>query len=183
MAALRSFERGVRAICLTLGVAAAIVTVAMQLMITYGVLARNFMNVPVLGDIELIEYGMLVTVCGALGVTQVNKFHICVTVAVDWMPKRWRALLDCITYLMMLAFFALVIYLSYSQTLQMANRGAASSILRIPRWPFQSLLVVAFASLWLAFFKDFLFRVAALLGKDEAAPAAAREEEEELKTL
>jgi TRAP-type C4-dicarboxylate transport system permease small subunit len=182
MSGLRSFEKVVRVICLTLGVIAAVFAVAMMAMITADVLLRNVVNSMVLGSYEMVEYLMLATVCGALGVTQINRFHICVTVAVEWMPKRWRAFLDCVTFLMMLTFFGMAIYLSFDQTLSMLNRGARSPVLMVPRWPFQAMLVTAFGSLWLAFFKDFLFRAAVLVGIDDGGPRV-QEGKEDLKVI
>ena len=165
MPLLISFRRWVGALCVAFGVVGATGVVAMMVLVTTDVVTRA-VTIGVLGVYEMVEFAMVVAVCSAFGVAQVHKFHVRVDVLVALLPARARAALDCVNGVLMLTFIATVAWMGYSQTLRTRADDLISTLLRIPRWPFELWLSFGWSLLFLAVLADFLLDLARALGKD-----------------
>ncbi len=174
---LRAYDRWIRRICTWMGIVGAVAVLFIQLMTTADVILRDVFTLPIRGTFELTEYSMAVVVFCAWGLAQVDNFHITVDVVARYLPGRVRAVIECLLLILVVALFLAGAWIGYDQTMVMVRRGAYSSVLAVPRWPFQAMVIVGFLSLSLALVKDILFAVVRALGKEVYPASAARREE------
>src|SRR5690625_2621172 len=71
----------------------------MMVFITFGVTSRA-LNHPILGDVEIVQLGMVVLIMLGLAYTQSQNAHISIGLVVDRFPKRIQALLDVLAYVL-----------------------------------------------------------------------------------
>ncbi len=176
MRVLIGFRKWVGRLCLALGVLGAVMIMLMMFMVAYDVIGRDTMRRPFVGSYELVEYAMVLGAFSAYGVAQARGFHVKIDVLVNLLPDRVRAVLDSITLLMMLGFFGVAAWLGYDQVLRSIEGWQHSSVLMIPRWPVQSMVVIGYGSFCLCVFADFLLAVGRALGLEVEAKQAPQEE-------
>jgi TRAP-type mannitol/chloroaromatic compound transport system permease small subunit len=107
------------------------------------VIGTNFFGWPVPGALEITESTMVLIVFGALAYTQERRGHIRVEILHGYMGPRVKSLMDAVTHLLALAFFALLAWqsigeLTYSWEMREATMGA----IRFPLYPARLLLTV-----------------------------------------
>lgn len=107
------------------------------------VIGTNFFDWPVPGTLEITESTMVLIVFGALAYTQEKRGHIRVEILHGYMSPRIQSLMDAVTHLLALVFFALLAWqsigeLTYSWEMKEATMGA----IRFPLYPARLLLTV-----------------------------------------
>jgi TRAP-type mannitol/chloroaromatic compound transport system permease small subunit len=107
------------------------------------VTGTNFFGWPVPGTLEITESTMVLIVFGALAYCQEKRGHIRVEILHGYMSPRIQSLMDAVTHLLALVFFALLAWqsigeLTYSWEMKEATMGA----IRFPLYPARLLLTV-----------------------------------------
>lgn len=163
--AYRTLERVVSRISRGANSAGAGVLVVMMLLITMDVLLRYFLNRPVKGSFELVEFMMAIVVCLGMAYTGVQKGHVAVEIVVSRFSPRAQALVDSFTYLVSTILFSLISWKSVVHAKVLMGSGLTSSILYVPVYPF--VFVVAFGSglLSLVFLVHFINSVSRVMRK------------------
>ena len=137
----------------------------MMLLVTTDVLLRYFLNQPIKGTFELVEFMMAVVVCLGIAYTGVRKGHVAVDVVVSRFSPRVQALIGSFNWLVSLGLFSLISWkgVEYARTLW--ESGLVSSQLYVPVFPF--VLVVAFGAglLCLVFLVNFIESVSQVVRK------------------
>ena len=105
------------------------------------VIGTNLFDWPVPGTLEFTESTMVLIVFGALAFTQEKRGHIRVELLTQLFSPRTQSLLDMMTHLIALVFFALLAWhsfgeLSYSWEIGEATMGT----IRFPLYPARILL-------------------------------------------
>jgi TRAP-type mannitol/chloroaromatic compound transport system permease small subunit len=136
------------------------------------VIGTNFFDWPVPGTLEITESTMVLIVFGALAYTQEMRGHIRVEILHGFMGPRLRSLMDALTHLLALLFFALLAWhsigeLTYSWDMKEATMGA----IRFPLYPARLLLTVGTTLLIAQLTLDVILDVARMR-RGEAPPQA-----------
>ena len=133
-----------------------IVLAMMVLLITTDVFLRYFLNSPIKGSYELVEFMMVILVFFGLGYTQTKKGHISINLLTSKLSPGQVSGIQSATYLLCLALFLIITWQSTLQAGILRNSGEASSVLHISRYPFMWVTVFGSALLSLTFLKDFI---------------------------
>jgi TRAP-type C4-dicarboxylate transport system permease small subunit len=161
----RGIERRARPVAVGLVAVGAVALMAMMFLVVSDVTLRFLFDRPIIGSYELVQYLMVVFIFLAFPFAQFSKAHINVTLVVDGLPGRARAAVDSFTYLICLAIFVLMVWGNWEQTLNVLDVGESSSVLLIPKWPFQFVGVVGLGMLTVATLVDLLRSIGLVGGK------------------
>ena len=157
-------RRWTRLLCMALAVVGAVALMVMMLLIAFDVISRDVFDRAILGTFEIVEYLMVPTVFLALAYGQLEDVHINVDVAIQFLSRRKRATLSVVTFLLTLVVFLPMLWVSYQEGLQVYDRKLVSTVLLIPRWPFQVVSVIGVLAFCLAVLADMLVAVARAAG-------------------
>ncbi len=160
------FRRWTRMVCMALATVGAVALMVMMFLITFDVFGRDVFDRAILGTFEVVEYLMIPTVFLALAYGQSEDIHINVDVAIQFLSPRKRAALSVVTFLMTLAVFLPMAWVSYQQVLKVYDQKLASTVLLIPRWPFQLMTEIGILAFCLAILADLLLAIARATGKE-----------------
>ncbi len=160
-----TFRRWARVACATLASVGAVALMVMMFLIAFDVIGRDVLNQAILGTFEVVEYLMIPTVFLALGYGQLEDVHINVDIAIQFLSERARAALTAITLLMTLSVFLPMAWVSYQQAMLVYSQKLVSTVLLIPRWPFQVITLIGVLAFCLAVLGDLLVAVARAAGK------------------
>ena len=163
--AYRSLERVVSRISRGANSAGAGVLVVMMLLITMDVLLRYFLNRPVKGSFELVEFMMAIVVCLGMAYTGVQKGHVAVEIVVSRFSPRVQALIDSFNYLVSTILFSLISWKSVVQAKVLGVSGLTSAILYVPVYPFVFVLAFGSGLLSLVFLVHFIDSVSRVMRK------------------
>ncbi len=108
---------------------------------------------------------MIPTVFLALGYGQLEDVHINVDIAIQFLSGRLRAALTVVTLLLTLSVFLPMAWVSYQQAMQVYSQKLVSTVLLIPRWPFQVITLIGVFAFCLAIVADMLVAIARAAGK------------------
>jgi TRAP-type C4-dicarboxylate transport system permease small subunit len=139
-----------------MAIIAALVLAGMMLLTVGDVVGRYFFNRPIKGTFELI--GLLLVCAGTwgLGYCQIQKAHISISIFVERFPRRARAALNSLAYIIGLAGFSLVswrMFLLAARYLSL-SRGNVTDTLRVPYFPFMLILAISTAFISLVLLVD-----------------------------
>ncbi|HLS16826.1 MAG TPA: TRAP transporter small permease [Paenalcaligenes sp.] len=120
--------------------------VAMMFFIFFAVLSRQFYR-PVIGDIELVQLGMVVLIMFGLAYTEQIKGHISIGIFVDRFPQKLQRLLDCLGYALTIGVTGLIAYtfVGVAQEHQYQMR-LSTDLMSIPFYPFDWVIVIGFCT-------------------------------------
>lgn len=124
---------------------------------------RYFLNSPIPGGLEIIEFMMAVMVPFALVMTAYKKAHIEVDLIVEQLPIRAQRYLICITDLVAIGFFFMIAWQSMIYIGEQYQSGLTSAVLLIPHHPFVASLTLAFTLLTLISLAQFFSNLFALI--------------------
>jgi TRAP-type C4-dicarboxylate transport system permease small subunit len=161
-----TFRRWVRLLCVTLATVGAVALMAMMFLIALDVIGRDLFDRAILGTFEVVEYLMVPTVFLALAYAQLEDTHINVDVAIQFLSRRKRATLGVLTLLLTLGVFLPTAWVGYRETIQVYTQKQVSTVLLIPRWPFEVLMVIGLLAFCLAIVADMLVAIARAAGKE-----------------
>ncbi|MGE0231441.1 MAG: TRAP transporter small permease subunit [Flavobacteriaceae bacterium] len=99
------------------------------------VLGRRFLGSPVHGAIDMIEVAMVLVALAGVSLMQANAGHIRMTVFISmFRGARTRASIDLITYVFAAALIGALLVTVSMHTLNMIQRGGATTQIYIPLW-------------------------------------------------
>lgn len=133
-----------------MGFIAIIFILAMMGFTVTDIFLRYVFRAPILGNLEVIEY--LMVVAGFLGVAwcAVNNGHLKVDMIMNRLPSRTQAVTDSITLAMGTAVVAIVAWQSFVKAQEVRLDQVASAFLNIPAYPFYLVVGVSYGLLFLA---------------------------------
>jgi len=133
-----------------------IAVLALMSLATVNVCLRFFFNSPYRGAYELAGFMGAIVTSFALGYTQRKKSHIIVDILTSKFPKRVNWILDRISYLVTMIFFAVVSWQIFVWGLKISKSGEVSETLKIAFHPFIYSVSLGFATFSLTLLIDFL---------------------------
>jgi TRAP-type C4-dicarboxylate transport system permease small subunit len=132
------------------------IAVLLLMILATGNVCLRVFQMPYRGAYELVSFlGALVTAF-ALGHTQIRKSHIIVDILSTTYPAGMKRLLDAISYLISLVFFAFLSREIFKWSLKLAQSGELSGTLKIIYYPFVFCVALGFTFLSLCLALDFL---------------------------
>ena len=161
-----TFRRWIRLLCMALATIGAVALMAMMFLIATDVIGRDLFDRALLGTFEIVEYLMIPTVFLALAYAQVEDAHINVDVAIQFLSRRMRAGLSVLTLLLTLGVFLPMAWVASLQAMKVYDQKQVSTVLLIPRWPFEVLMVIGVVAFCLAIVADMLVAIARAAGKE-----------------
>ncbi len=84
--------------------------------------------------------------------------------AIQFLSRRTRAALSVVTLLLTLGVFVPMTWVGYKETMQVFVQKQVSTVLLIPRWPFEVLMVIGLLAFCLAVVADILVAFARAIG-------------------
>ena len=161
-----TFRQKIRLLCIILSTIGAVALMVMMFLIAFDVIGRDIFDHAILGAFEIVEYLMVPTVFLALAYAQVEDAHINVDVAIQFLSRRTRAAFSVVTFLLTLGVFVPMAWVGYRETMQVYAQKQVSTVLLIPRWPFEALMVIGLLAFCLAIVADILVAFARAIGKE-----------------
>jgi len=126
------------------------VVAALMLLTVGDVTGRYLFNYPIVGTTEMTEY-LMACMLLAMAPCALKGQHVRIDLVMQFLPQRVQGVLDIIFYIVALFTVAMLTWTSFKQSLTVLKYGARSSMLKIPEFPFITVLVVSYAILFLAF--------------------------------
>jgi TRAP-type C4-dicarboxylate transport system permease small subunit len=117
------------------------VLVLMMIFVGVAALSRGI-GFPIIGDVELVQFAMVMTIVGSLAYTEHTNSHIAIGIIVDRFPEKVQMVFDIIAQIFVI-FFSLIVAYVFIIKLDFVQ---ASTLLRIPFYPFKILLIIGFVS-------------------------------------
>lgn len=107
--------------------------------------AGRSLNHPIIGDVEVVQYGMLALIACGLAYTQSRNGHITIGLIVDHFPPRLQKVIDIIGLLIIAGTSWIITYVFIiavqSQFTEIYTR---SPLLRMPDFPFKAFIAIGF---------------------------------------
>lgn len=132
-----------------------IAVLALMALATTNIILR-ILNMPYKGTYELVSFLGAVVIALALGFTQKSKSNIIVDILTDKFPKDLQAFIDKIADNVIMFFFALVAWQTYTYGMKIYDSNEVSETLKIAFYPFVIVVAIGFAFLSLTAFIDLL---------------------------
>lgn len=114
----------------------------MMLMVTADVFLRAAFNQPIKGATEISELLLVLVVFFGLAYCEAHRGHVRVEILTSYLRRRMQLLLDCVTTFIALAFFALIVWRSIVDAIEIRQVGEVFECLRIVVWPFRYIVAV-----------------------------------------
>ena len=128
----------------------------MMLLTTGDVISRYFINYPIPGTFELVEFMLSIVIFFGLAYTAVQKGHIIVDLLFLLLPGRVRLVVAVITVLLSIALFIVALIGVIQLIIMHIQTHAVSSVLEIPVYPFTIAIAFGIALLCLVLFTEML---------------------------
>lgn len=116
------------------------ILIPLMLLTTVDVISRAFFSQPVPGGVELSSYILAVFILAGMAYTHQVNGNVYVEFFIVKLPTRLRYAVDTLTTLLSLF---VIILITWQGTIEAMQNTRVSDMLRIPRWPFMSLVPVA----------------------------------------
>jgi TRAP-type C4-dicarboxylate transport system permease small subunit len=126
-----------------------LIFVILVVMSVISIVGRKLFNSPIEGDVELIQMSTAVGMAAFFPYCEVHDHNIKVDVVTNWMPQRMRAALDALAHGLLAVMAALLAWRTGLQSLDIGAAGEVSTLLLVPMWIPQSLMVPSFVLLCL----------------------------------
>jgi TRAP-type C4-dicarboxylate transport system permease small subunit len=115
------------------------ILVLMMIFVGVAALARG-LGYPIIGDVEFVQFGMVLVIVGSLAFTEDTNSHIAIGIIVDKFPQTLQTLLDIVAQFLTVIFSFVIAYVFLIKL----NFMQASTLLRVPFYPFKILLIIGF---------------------------------------
>lgn len=135
--------------------------VPLMLLTTGDVIGRGFFARPIHGTVELSEYILAVFILLGAAYTQQVKGHVGISFFTARLSPRQATVCRCITTLFSMLIIALVVWQGMIKAIE---ERTVSDMLRIPQYPFRSLVAIGAFLLWLELLIDLIDAVRKLKG-------------------
>ena len=120
------------------------ILVAMMFLTFIDVVLRYFLNSPLPGSSELIEFMMVIMIPLSIAYCAQEKEHIAVRFILDFFPESVQKVFECFTRSLMLVLALLITWQSFLFVYDQYRKYITSSVLYIPVHPFASVFAIAF---------------------------------------
>ncbi|WP_423798632.1 TRAP transporter small permease [Neobacillus sp. SAB-20_R2A] len=121
---------------------AMVVIFCMMALISLAVIMRA-MGKPVLGDVELVEFAMIVIIMFGLAFTQKEKAHVSIGLLVDKLSTRMQNILNIFALLLTIGFSWLLSWVFFNgATKEMTGTVINSTLLSLPHYPFKFIIAI-----------------------------------------
>ena len=117
----------------------------MMLLVVVHVTGRYFLDRPVPGAVELIEFMMTFVVFLGFGYCAVNRGNVSVDLFVQGLPGRVQAVINVATCLLSIVVITLITWQGMVQAKSLFASGHVSGVLNLPHYPFMIVLVVGYS--------------------------------------
>jgi TRAP-type C4-dicarboxylate transport system permease small subunit len=114
--------------------------------------AARTLGSPIVGDIELVQFTMVLMIVFSLAYTEKTDSHVAITLIFDKLPAKIRFILLLMAKLLTLLFSFLVCWVFISKM----NYSSTSSLLGIVYYPFRFMLIIGFFAWGLEAFRGFV---------------------------
>jgi TRAP-type C4-dicarboxylate transport system permease small subunit len=138
--------------------------IAMMLLTGLDVFTRYFLNSPIPGSYEIIQYIMPMVVAFGMAQCALKKKHVQIDLITSLLPNRIQQFLKSIAYLIMFIMFALISWQSFLRATGMYASGQYTEVLYMPIFPFVYTVVLSCAALSIVALRMF-FQYLAKIGK------------------
>jgi TRAP-type C4-dicarboxylate transport system permease small subunit len=133
------------------------ILILMMIFVGIAALSRG-LGYPIIGDVEFVQFGMVLLIVGSLAFTEDTNSHIAIGIVVDKFPKWIQTVLDIIAQTLTIGFCFVVAYVFFIKL----NFVHASTLLRIPFYPFKILLIIGFVAWALVAIKKLIYSIQSL---------------------
>ncbi|MBP1971236.1 TRAP-type C4-dicarboxylate transport system permease small subunit [Virgibacillus natechei] len=137
-----------------------------MMILTFSDVAGRFLVRPIQGTHELTYLGLAVMVFLSLGYTQQKKGHISVGVIIDNLPARGQAIINVLSYLLMLIILTLMLWQTYEYAIRGMN--TVTGDLELPVYIFVLICVVGILIFLLTVLLDLLKSLQKVVKQDES---------------
>ncbi len=110
--------------------------IVLMMLVVVHVVGRYFLNIPVPGAIELIEFMMTFVVFLSFGYCAVKRGNVKVDLVIRKFPKRAQAFIDAATCILGIGIITLIAWQGLVQAKSLWASGHVSGVLHIPHYPF-----------------------------------------------
>ncbi|MGM0904553.1 MAG: TRAP transporter small permease [Bacillota bacterium] len=114
--------------------------------------AARTLGSPIVGDIELVQFTMVLMIVFSLAYTEKTDSHVAITLLFDKLPSKVRLVLLLLAKILTLLFSFLICWVFISKM----NYSSTSSLLGIVFYPFRILLIIGFFAWGLEAFRRFI---------------------------
>lgn len=121
---------------------------------TVDVIIRKVSSLSILGSYELTELGMVIMIFFGIAALQVARGHVRVDMFIEKYPRRAKHVTEGIVTLIETLVLAAMSYCAFLKILDDFRKGLATSVLRIPTWPFCVLMFIGMALFTLTLLLD-----------------------------
>ncbi|MCL1829281.1 MAG: TRAP transporter small permease [Oscillospiraceae bacterium] len=145
--------------------AASVILCIVAATVIVNIIGRLF-NRPVKGTYEIVQYGILTTMCLAICRTGFVKKHVRVEMISDLLPAKPRAVAECLQMLVSVAAFGVVLILLCTKLIpEMLASGRLTDIFRFPYYIVYIILAVGMFLAALTFLYQAILSVSLLFAK------------------
>ncbi|MEN1761968.1 TRAP transporter small permease [Anoxynatronum sibiricum] len=141
-----------------------IVIFGTMMLTVFDVLGRFIFNKPIAGTFELTRIGLAMIVFPALGVAQLEKENIGITIVYDRLGLTVRKVLDVLIAVVSLVLFSIVFWQMIKHAQRIQASGLITSVLRMPVHPWILAGAAGVFVLVLVLIIDFIETIQALKG-------------------
>jgi TRAP-type C4-dicarboxylate transport system permease small subunit len=137
--------------------------IPLMLLTTGDVIGRSFLTKPIPGTVELSEYMLAVFILLGAAYTQQVKGHVGVSFFTSRLSPRQATVCRVITTLLSMLVIAFVVWQGLIKAIE---ERTVSDMLRIPQYPFRSLVAIGGFLLWLELLIDLIDAIGKLKGRE-----------------
>ena len=123
-----------RKISYAMGMAGALVALAISLMTTLSVASRALFNTPISGDIEITQMGIALAISLCLPWCQLRGANIIVDFFTQNITEKSRQWLDGLGCLLLVAMYILLAWRTGAGAIAVREAGETSMIISLPMW-------------------------------------------------
>ncbi|OLO37101.1 hypothetical protein BTR23_14315 [Alkalihalophilus pseudofirmus] len=125
--------------------------------------AARTLGQPIVGDIELIQFTMVLMIVFSLAYTEKTDSHVSITLLYDHLPNRFQLVLKLAAKILTVVFCFLVCWVFLSKM----EFSSTSSLLKIVFYPFKIMLIIGFFAWGLEAFKRFIVELKEEIGNQK----------------
>lgn len=159
MKALEGFQKGVHRVTYAVCAVGMFLAIPLMLITTFDVLGRAIFNKPLPGTLELSEYMLSILILLGAAYTQQVKGHVAVDFLTSKFSVNGRTICRIITDFLSLIIIAIMTIYGWIEGI---SETTVTDQLRVPMWPFKTLVAVGGFMLWMEILTDFITSVASL---------------------
>src|SRR5699024_5635384 len=127
--------------------------------ITFGVLNRLLFT-PIIGDVELVQLGMIVIIMFGLVYSESIEGHISIGLIVDRFPSKYQRLLSIVSSLLTSIVALVIAYVFLNLSIDyFTNTKLTTNLLRIPYFPFDFFIFIVFLGWGLMAFTKMILKM------------------------